>query len=72
VELGMKQADFLHIVETDSIKIQTSREGGIYRAYIANGWWIATGRTRQRAVANVIKAYNRETDHFQQREEIDR
>jgi len=40
-----------------NINIEISKEGDQYIAIIKDGWWIARGKTRKKAIKRVLSGY---------------
>lgn len=47
-------------VDPDTISVTVWAEGDHYRATIAGGWWMVTGKTEKEAVKKVVENYEKE------------
>ena len=59
----MKQTDFLDVVDPDAQRVQVKiykLANDWYQALVADGWWMAYGKTPKAAVKNVKKRYEDE------------
>jgi len=59
----IQQINFFDIVTTaaETVPVSVYRDGDCYRATIAGGWWVATGKTEQAAIKAVVGKYEQET-----------
>jgi hypothetical protein len=58
-----QQINFFALVTTaaETVPVSVYRDGDCYRANIAGGWWVATGKTEQAAINAVVAKYEQET-----------
>lgn len=48
--------------EPDTIQVTVWKEDDHYRALIAGGWWMATGKTEKEAIKKVVENYEKEKE----------